>query len=272
MNTNDIFSLKRFALYFKKTFTEDRRKYLLQMAAVAAGCIFVILFIAFTDSGRYQHYNEYIAHYYQGTEFLDFYIMFFIGTIALFASNMFSNLNDKTKRIATLTSPASTLEKYMTRWILYVFIPIIMGVVICVCSELIRCGVMSAIYDDPNNIIHPIGTNIILGDNPPYSNPVPTVMAMGILAQSLFVLGSAIWPKISGIKTIAAVAILIFAYAMFGYGLSELFLSDGSYYPNILTLEQSVNLGFATIAAGILTNYVIAYYRFKEQEIIQRIL
>ena len=46
MNTNDIFSLNRFALYFKKTFTEDRRKYLLQMAAVAAGCIFVILFIA----------------------------------------------------------------------------------------------------------------------------------------------------------------------------------------------------------------------------------
>ena len=49
--------------------------------------------------------------------------------------------------------------------------------------------------------------------------------------QSLFVLGSSIWPKNSFLKTFAAGTVIVMVYFLVGILMSKILLENGQYYP-----------------------------------------
>lgn len=98
--------------------------------------------------------------------------------------------------------------------------------------------------------------------------------------QSLFVLGSSIWPKKSFIKTFLGLIVLNGICSIYFSGLAlALFEPNMNYVP--LWLENWLEhfnptrtmMACAVTAVSIIfssINYVLAYYRYRESEIIQR--
>jgi hypothetical protein len=107
---NNTFSLKRFALLFKKHTMENAKTYLLSIAVIV-GLLFLLFgFMMFTS-------HNYLPVNAQGIIFT--FALWIIGSI--FTSLSFADLGDKKKAIGVLTLPASHLEKFLVRW-LYSFV------------------------------------------------------------------------------------------------------------------------------------------------------
>jgi hypothetical protein len=107
---NQIFSLKRFGMLFKKHTVENYKSYLLSIF-VLLGILAISLVLAIYKSK---------APIYIDNQAVNYVIFFLLGG-TIFTSNVFVNLGDKRKTIATLTLPASSFEKFMVGWV-YSFI------------------------------------------------------------------------------------------------------------------------------------------------------
>lgn len=103
---NNIFNLTRFGMLFKKHTVEHYKGYLM-----ALGVLIGLLAITF-GSATYKSKMP-IAVQNQ----LVNYVIFLLLAGTIFTSNVFTNLGDKRKTIATLTLPASIFEKYMVGWL-----------------------------------------------------------------------------------------------------------------------------------------------------------
>lgn len=92
--------------------------------------------------------------------------------------------------------------------------------------------------------------------------------------QGNFVLGSSVWPKNSFLKTFVSVTIIVLIYVLVGMLVGDMLFSGSSkdygYIFSSITKEQvtvMVTVGFMLFA---FVNWTLAYFRFKESEIIQR--
>jgi hypothetical protein len=112
---SNSFNIKRFGLLFKKYTVENVRTYLLSLIVLMG--IFITLIGLMTEMGTVRLSIE--------TQVLTFtFFILLAGTI--FTSNIFSNLSDKRKAIATLMLPASAFEKFLVGWVYsYLFFQII---------------------------------------------------------------------------------------------------------------------------------------------------
>ena len=98
------------------------------------------------------------------------------------------------------------------------------------------------------------------------------LMSGYFFVQSLFVLGSSIWPKNSFLKTFAAGTVIVMVYFLVGILMSKILLENGQYYSGGI-FESKDTIWWIIIVAGIffaLVNWTLAYFRFKESEIINR--
>ena len=80
------------------------------------------------------------------------------------------------------------------------------------------------------------------------------------------------WPKNSFLKTFASGTIIGMVYFAVGALVSKVLLESGRYYSGGV-LESKETTLWIVIVAGIffaLVNWVLAYFRFKESEIINR--
>lgn len=91
------------------------------------------------------------------------------------------------------------------------------------------------------------------------------------MVQSFFFLGSVVWPKNALVKTFAAGISIMVVYTLFAITLGKAVLPDNFYMADsnfsdetARTLVTSFNFML------VLFNWVIAYFRFKESEIINR--
>ena len=98
-----------------------------------------------------------------------------------------------------------------------------------------------------------------------------------IAAASIYILGSSIWPKLALLKTMAAQCIISFITLISTIiaGISGALKGSADAIDNILSsLDWSTTsylwLIYAFLIIFSITNMVIAYFRFKESEIIQR--
>ena len=90
--------------------------------------------------------------------------------------------------------------------------------------------------------------------------------------QSLFVLGSSIWPKNSFVKTFSAIVVVAIIYIAIGSALAKiLFEARGVHGVNQDISDEAMTLWTTIIFFGMaIFNWVVAYFRFKESEIINR--
>lgn len=92
-----------------------------------------------------------------------------------------------------------------------------------------------------------------------------------IFAQSLFVLGSSIWPKNSFVKTFSAIVVIAIVYIAIGSVLAKMLFEGRSGGVNQTISDETMTLSSTVIFfAMAVFNWIVAYFRFKESEIINR--
>lgn len=269
---NNTFDIKRFGLLLKKDCFENWRKYILQ-----ALTLFSIILICFI----FQSFNKYsdqdaaymIQHGYEliNGQLVVISCLIFTGAYAIFLSQMMDSLRNKQKRIHYLTFPCSNLEKYLSKIIIHVLGFIVVFLVAIYFADLIRI----IIYSIPVNNIE-VKSIKLLSEIFDRQDNTPTALfsAVYLFLLSLYALGSTFWQRSGFVKTTVALgAIFVIAFIII-FGVASAIFNPGMYFdtPDFSkeTRQMFYYLATAISLAATLFIYILAYYRFKEAELIER--
>lgn len=268
-----FFSFPRFANYFKKVLVEDRKR-LLQRIITVFGLL--VVFGAIISDSCYQHYMEALKMGIVRNEIdpaIDglmplFVFGLFIGC-ALSASFIMEPMSSKTGRIYALMLPATSFEKYFVRWFIYTIGYLVVYYLLFLLVDVMRVCVFSVIYPEIDIItfLNPYAEIVALRDDAPWG----FIVSLYLLLQSIFVLGSSLWPKYAFLKTFTAYTILGMAFSAFFAGIMNLFDRPGNSY---IMPELSDDTLFLIATCGVmmvtLFFWWLAYKRFKEMEVVNR--
>lgn len=271
--SNNTFNIKRFALLAKKDMVENW-KYNLFFALT----MFAVMVIIASYTTR-----SYLEDKNTGTDIplhdnlLMMATVFFVFAFMFYISRMMQPMSSKKRRINFLMLPASSLEKFLVR-----FIPATIGfvVVFFLCFKLadfarILLGTM--LYPDVK--FHIIELSSYLVSNKEaidifdlYIFLVP--LSVLALIFSLFVFGATFWQKNVFIKSFLSITSIVVILTYMSHKLC-IYLSVGdSYYGNAF-LHPKIFFEHITLSICIYTFMaiffcVLAYFRFKESEYIDR--
>lgn len=268
-----FFSFPRFANYFKKVLVEDRKR-LLQRIITVFGLL--VVFGAIISDSCYQHYMEALKIGIVRSEIdpaIDglmplFVFGLFIGC-ALSASFIMEPMSSKTSRIYALMLPATSFEKYFVRWFIYTIGYLVVYYLLFLLVDVMRVCVFSVVYPEIDIItfLNPYAEIVALRDDA----PLGFIVSLYLLLQSIFVLGSSLWPKYAFLKTFTAYTILGMAFSAFFAGIMNLFNRPGNSY---IMPELSDDTLFLIATCGVmmvtLFFWWLAYKRFKEMEVVNR--
>lgn len=210
-----------------------------------------------------------------------FSMIFFVWTLMGFglisASFTMERMKTKISRLSELMTPATSFEKYFSRWVISTIVFLIVFLIAFRLADYTRVLVYSLIYPELKAIA-PLPLSHFVGSGKDYFTLFKSVkelnafIAVFFFFQSCFVLGSSIWPKNAFIKTFAAGVVIVLVYILIALGITDLMKNVNTYYWFGATLTQEIVLIIACIGCWCfaLFNWVLAYFRFKESEIINR--
>ena len=274
MIRDTFFSAPRFVNLCRKEMVESWKANLLRFVMM-----YGIMAIAFVWNGyfRYNYPQGMIDRgveqdpiwYFELTIFL--WAMVIMGLLS--ASFVMERMKTKTNRIAVLMTPATMFEKFLSRWLVFTF-----GFLIAFkLADWTRVMIYMVSYPELKGVIASAPLSY-LGNSGYYWTGLQTwdglLMALSgyFFAQSIFVLGSSIWPRNSFVKTFSAVIVIIIVYVAIGSLLAKiLFEGRGGYgVHQTMSDEAMMHLSTAVFFAMAVFNWIVAYFRFKESEIINR--
>ena len=270
--SDTFFSWSRFANYFKKVLVEDRKR-LLQRIITVFGLL--MIFSAIISHSSYEHYLESVKLGF--TSEIDpaldglmplFVLGLFIGCV-LSASFIMEPMNSKTGRIYSLMFPATSFEKYIARWLIYTIGFVVLYYFLFLLVDVIRVGVFSMIYPEIDliAITRPYAEIAALNDE----MPLDFIVSLYFFWQSIFVLGSSLWPKHSFLKTFTAFTILGTAFsALFAGLMTELDRPGYVYRLPLLTEDECFFIFACCVMLVTFFFWWLAYKRFKEMEVVNR--
>lgn len=270
--TTDRFSMARTLRLTTITLTERRRELLLQSSLVVG---VLLLDIIFTILGNSYHYKMPEQTDPALTELLWSYSWLFLIFGCLAASLMFTDLRNKQGRINALMRPANVAEKFLSRWLIYVVAYIVFFAAVVFIAESIRYIIVRCSFESP--VVTPLYTAIADGSlfhtlRPRRFDPANlfAILALGYLAiQSFFVLGSAVWPRNSFIKTFAVGFLLTIIYFWSGLAVAENYMIYGQTTVGDTFIENhAVALTYIIIICAILINWTLACLRLGETDVI----
>jgi len=219
MNTsvNQIFDWSRFTATVRKEVVENKRMLLFSIIGIY-GLLTLIMILGnlitpqkdfFTDPEIY-HIPQII-----------------VGSIAslvvcIVASLAFKDLKTKPGRTHYLTSPSSTLEKFLASVLIYA---VAMTVAFFICAQLADLTRIAALWwfrsdsfyvPGPMNFLNSIAETVRgydeIADAANITSYMSLVMWIGLIANiGLFLMGSVLWPRLSALKTFAAIYAVEFA-------------------------------------------------------------
>lgn len=300
-----IINPSRFSKYFKKEMRENRKQLLSRaLIMIAILCAFSLI-TGLGESSTYNRYEEFLINHPNSTvddaknsllelythnpftyydeasaNCLSIFVFGFPITLIICASCMFESMSTKQKKIATLMAPATQFEKYLTRFFTYIILPIFIYIAGCLIAESLRFITFSIFYPvgeiinfmDYQSLIDNLKSEKIA-----FFYAITLYVLSSIAAASIYILGSSIWPKLALLKTMAAQCIISFITLISTIiaGISRALKGSADAIDNILSsLDWSTTsyiwLIYAFLIIFSITNMVIAYFRFKESEIIQR--
>lgn len=272
----DSFSFPRLGKLMKKYISENWRLLAMGIGLIFGAMILIESLISVTNYSRYT--LEWDIRYEVGgiiwdpawssVESLFFFMLFILGSVC--ACMAFSGLSNKEKRIYSIMFPANTFEKYLVRFIIHVPAFVVVYIAAFYVGELVRVGVTSSLIDDTRMLsvmdFKYIFTNLRTGEI--NENSVFSILIF-IGVQSTFVLGSILFHKNAFVKTFVAGVLVFIIFFLIVFGTME-WLTPENYRPYDISLT-GVYAIFMTIFLGLaLFNYVLAYFRFKELEVVNR--
>lgn len=277
MLKNNIFDRSRFINFLMKDIIENWKSNLLRIISMY-GLIVLIFF--FNNYFSFEHYSPTDQHAANQIESfgMGLFMWCLWGFGCVSASLTFERMKSKTGKISLLMTPVTSFEKYLVKWILMTIMYLVVFLLVYKLADYTRVLFFSLLYPDID-IIKPISLLHMVGDSDQYwslftTNSKFVCMISGYLFfQSLFVLGSAFWPKNAFIKTFAVLLIIFFIYAFTAMLLNDKILNNQSgNFGYLMSFSGDQIILGVTISCFTLAllNWVIAYFRFKEAEVINR--
>ena len=285
MMRDRFFSMPRFLDYCQKDLLENWRTNVLRLVVMYGALAVIFIWISYL---RYDYWDSSNATFYleklqmSDSQYRDpvwdaqfgvgcFYILI-MGTLS--ASLVMEFMKDRRRRISALMLPATTFEKYFSRWLIYTLGFLLAYAVAFVLADLTRVFIYSLVYPDFTQAIQTFPYGHLADENlfgPIFSTGLNTLVCFSLYfaVQSLYVLGSALWPKNAFIKTSAA---LIVVNSIFVTVLVILVdsLHFGPYAHFVMEEETALTLVTCLLFVFAIFCWVTAYYRLKEAEIINR--
>lgn len=276
MIRDTFFDWHRFVNICRKEMVEGWKANLLRMVLMYGVLAIALIWNAYVE------YDDY-----RGREAIErnvwaFGVMAFLWGITvmgcLSASFTMERMKTKTSRMAMLMAPATMFEKFFARWLVFTFGFLVAYLVAYKLADWTRVLIFMAKYPDMGCITQvPLGSYMVgRGDGVGHWTVFPDcghfIVAVSgyFFLQSCFVLGSSIWPKNAFLKTFTAGVVMVIAYALIRTMLAN-WLCKGGYVDLDKPSEGTVlALATAFFFAMALFNWVLAYFRFKESEIIHR--
>lgn len=275
MIRDTFFSLPRFMNLCRKEMVENWKTYMLRSVM-----IFGVLAIIFLWKGYFQY--EYADQYSKGgvDPIWSFELGAFIGGLIVWGcistSFAMERMKSKTSRTVVLMTPATMFEKFFSRWLVATCGFLVVYLIAFKLADWTRVLVYTLWHPDAEFIAQFPLWQFCCNTGNFYeasigSGEVLLFVSAYLAVQSFFLLGSVIWPRNSLVKTFAAGVCLNVVYTLIAITLAKVFLPDNFNMarPDVTaeTMRTLATIGFILFT---LFNWVLAYFRFKESEIINR--
>ena len=280
---SDRFDFKRFKSYFSLYVTSNKRKILLGCSLFVIVPFLLTIFI-YAMGGD----SSYKTGYYSSSSNVDpfwhveFSIFMFLDFIfmALAGSMMFGNLTGKKSRLNTIELPATQSEKFLTWWLLYLPIALVLMMVCFWISDILR--VMWMWLFTPYGLkvhVYPLSDLISIswpGDSQDSSDIRELAWftySLFIASNAIFALGGIFFHRYSFLKTVAAGFVATIIYSLvFVAGINIFFSAQFYRLTNRFDINPDnmfliVTCVIFAICIGI---YWLCYARYKEEDIINR--
>ena len=272
-----FFSLPRFMNLCRKEMVENWKSNVLRMVLMYGVMAVVMVWNGYFEY-RYWHSGQIEDPAW--TFLLVVFIWSLWGFGCLSASFTMEKMKTKTSRTSMLMVPATPFEKFFSRWFVFTVVFLVIFLISYKLADYTRFIIYSLAYPEEKDFIIPVDLSHLVGERKTYYTLCRTGLQFGALlsayffVQSLFVLGSSIWPKNSFLKTFASGTVIAIVYFLLAVFMSKMFLENGNYYSeNVFTGMSEDTAMSIMIVVGIfftLMNWTLAYFRFKESEIVNR--
>ncbi|MBD5206470.1 MAG: hypothetical protein HDS84_08895 [Bacteroidales bacterium] len=188
---------------------------------------------------------------------------FFAGLLcAVAASLTFNELSTKEGRISFLMTPGTTLDKYLPRVLTTVVgttLLAIVGVYVLRGSQILTSGLAYQIW-------LPWDTGAITVNEEGLAEGIGILVSLYLFNEALFVLGSAIWPKKSFLKTMCVFIILQMVISLIGFIAAKNITIGYSISPSeVLYIARTV-IAFIFIVDAFL--FFWAYKRIEHKQVV----
>ncbi|MDE7160817.1 MAG: hypothetical protein K2O24_08265 [Muribaculaceae bacterium] len=282
------FSLPRFRSLMARYLHEEGRILLLSLLLVFGVLLSVFIIAALETSYRHSRPDG-IDGIWQDECFME--TVFFTVYAAFCGAMMFSGMATREQRLGALTLPASTTEKFLVRFVIYVPCAIVAFLVCVWLADMVRYLFVITCIDHAEGSVRllPIPYILTMGNVMELTSYTAHMNAVGIelarltnagyaltswsmvlTAQAAYAMGSLIFPRKAIIKTSVSIFMLCMVLAGLWWASSEIFgLSDARAVSQDPTAAALTVRGVVTGVVVILL-YCWSYFRLREEEVVER--
>ena len=279
MNTaiNQTFDWGRFTATVRKEVVENKRMLLFTIIGIY-GLLTMVMILGNLIAHQTDFFTD--AEFARTPQMLVGSIASFVACIS--ASLAFKDLKTKPGRTHYLTSPSSTLEKFLAGVLIYAVGMMIAFFVCAQLADLTRIAALwwfrsdSFLVPGPINFLTSITESVRGFDNletvSHITNFMSLTMWIGLIANiGLFLTGSVLWPRLSALKTFALMYAVNFALFLIAlpvalcFGDMEAF--SKWFYNFVIGGNFSISLVIWIIVQAIVF-WALAWYLFKRKDVV----
>ena len=272
MNTvNQIFDWSRFTATLRKEVVENWRPIVFTLLGVYGLLTMVMLLgnaISFDDS---------VSDAMSETMVPQKVVYGILGfSVMIVASMAFKKLTTKAGRIDMMTSPSSTLEKFLVNGVVYVLGFVVAFLILAQLADLTRIAVMhifgfQGFIPGVINFTN-LGADFIYGlASDLFKGPLAVAYVWcSLLATSgIYLLGSVMWPRLSLLKTFAAIYAVEFVLGVLAVIFIFVFSDMESFGMWVLEHADGIMpFMMAVMVIQIIVGWGLAWYLFKHKDVI----
>ncbi len=286
MLDNRFFDWRRFRLVCRKEWVESW-KFNMRFLIGCYAALLVILFLsrgldfklASTSFALFSFRAEIVDSNAADLRWLRLFEWTYMAAALIYVTSFMAPLKEKAGRIRYLTLPASDFEKYLSRWLMYTVGFTLAYLLVFKLADWTL--VLLSLLTSPDHSLVSVSLSGSLGRIGQGSFALASLVGLGSLMLSLMMLGSTLWPKHTAGKTLAALVgvwflhIVVFAVVMklcvsnaiADHPQASFILFENSRY---VFSDEALWVWIILLYLFALFNWVLAYFRFKESEIIHR--
>ena len=263
---SQTFDITRFGYCLKRDLTLNGRGWLLRLLLMIAVST-LLIYLATKPIAFNAEFMD--MHDYEDLQLAGSFTMFrFCGFVfcMLGASLFMENMTTPGNRLNSLMSPASQLEKYLSRILICVIGVTVAFVASFALAEFFRLIIIKAFYGDVAGLRY-IGSFEVQSQ----AEHLYYLWGFMLATQATYVLGSTIAPKNSFLKTSGVLILLGIALIIVLTNVYNFTRQPDCFWPTETARELIIDTFKFVPACWAIFCYITAYYRMKETEIIERL-